>query len=280
MPTRLPRRRLPDLVIDDPDAAAAYILAAREHGLMAPFYLFHGANISEVIRPGDTVVDLGCGAATQLAMVARLNPLSNFIGVDVSQPMLAQAQDLISREGLNNVTVRQGDISDLSMLADASVDAVVSTMALHQLPDSACLARTYAVVARILKADGGIYMADFAHLKTQHAIDAVGNRHADRQPKLFTEDYLNALEAAFYLDDFRTAARPLLQRATLTATAPLALMVALKSPPRRGDDPALRASLAEMRRNLPDWQGADLADLVRGFRRNGMRCALLAQASG
>ncbi|HEX9172681.1 MAG TPA: methyltransferase domain-containing protein, partial [Telluria sp.] len=97
---RSPRRTEPDLVMDDPANVAAYVEAGREHAVMAPVYLFHAANICEVIRPGDTVVDLACGPANQLAMVARLNPHTNFIGVDLSPPMLAQAQELITRQGL------------------------------------------------------------------------------------------------------------------------------------------------------------------------------------
>jgi arsenite methyltransferase len=266
----------PDLVMDHHDNVAAYVEAGREHGVMAPVYLFHCANICEVIRPGDTVVDLACGPANQLAMVARLNPLTNFVGVDLSKPMLAQAQELITRQGLTNVTFRHGDITDLSMFADLSVDAVVSTMALHHLPDTDCLARTYAEVARILKADGGVYMVDFGHLKAQRSIDYFGNQYVDRQPELFTEDYINSLHAAFYINDFRKATQPLLPRAKLYSTIALPFMVALKSPGRRGDDPSLRAKLAEMKRNLPQWHHADFADLILHFRMNGMRCTMLA----
>jgi arsenite methyltransferase len=272
---RSPRRTEPDLVMDDPANVAAYVEAGREHAVMAPVYLFHAANICEVIRPGDTVVDLACGPANQLAMVARLNPLTTFIGVDLSAPMLEQAQELITRQGLSNVTFRHGDITNLSMFADGSIDAVVSTMALHHLPDSDCLARTYAEVARILKSGGGIYMVDFGHLKAQRSIDYFGNQYADRQPALFTEDYINSLHAAFYPQEFRKAAQPLLQRAKLYATIALPFMVALKSPARRGDDPALRATLAEMKKNLPQWHHADIADLIRHFGMNGMRCSLL-----
>jgi arsenite methyltransferase len=273
---RSPRIPEPDLVMDDPDNVAAYVEAGREHAVMAPVYLFHCANICEVIRPGDTVVDLACGPANQLAMVARLNPGTQFIGVDLSLPMLEQAHELISRQGLKNVSFRHGDITDLSMFATGSIDAVVSTMALHHLPDTDCLARTYAEVARILKPGGGIYMVDFGHLKAKRSIDYFANQYADRQPELFTLDYLNSLHAAFYIDDFRKAAQPLLRQARLYSTIALPFMVALKSPSRRGDDPALRARLAEMKKGLPDWHHADIADLIRHFRMGGMRCAALA----
>jgi arsenite methyltransferase len=266
----------PDLVMDDPANVAAYVEAGREDAVMAPVYLFHCANICEVIRPGDTVVDLACGPANQLAMVARLNPETNFIGVDLSEPMLEQARELIARQDLRNVTFRHGDITNLAMFADASIDAVVSTMALHHLPDASLLGRTYAEVARILKPGGGVYMVDFGHLKAQRSIDYFGNQYADRQPDLFTLDYINSLHAAFYLDEFKQAVAPLQGRANLHATFPVPFMVALKSATRRGPDRALSEQLAGMKKALPDWHHADIADMIRHFRLGGLTCKALA----
>lgn len=272
---RSPRVPEPDLVMDDPASVAAYVEAGREHAVMAPVYLFHGANICEVIKPGDTVLDLACGPANQLAMVARLNPDIQFIGLDLSLPMLEQARELITRQGLSNVSFRHGDITNLEMFGDQSIDAVVSTMALHHLPDVAALGKMYAEVARILKPDGGIYMVDFGHLKSARSIDYFANQYADRQPALFTLDYYNSLHAAFYIDDFRQAARPLLQRAELYSTIALPFMVALKSARRRGADPALAAKLAAMKQALPSWHHADIADLIRHFRLGGLACPIL-----
>jgi SAM-dependent methyltransferase len=267
----------PDLVMDDPENVAAYVEAGREHAVMAPVYLFHCANICEVIRPGDTVVDLACGPANQLAMVARLNPETKFIGVDLSAPMLERARELIERQGLKNVEFRHGDITDLSFFADRSVDAVMSTMALHHLPTLDLLCRTYAEVARILKQGGGVYMVDFGHLKSKRSIDYFAYQYADRQPALFTEDYYNSLHAAFYPDDFRKAVQPLEGRARLYSTIGLPFMMALKSAPRRTAAEAreLAAQLAHMKKNLPEWHKADHADLIRHFRLNGMACSLI-----
>lgn len=272
---RCPRTPEPGLVMDDPQQVAAYVEAGREHAVMAPVYLFHGANMCEVIRPGDTVLDLACGPANQLAMVARLNPHAQFIGLDLSRPMLEQAKALIDQQDLKNVNLREGDITDLSAFADASVDAVVSTMALHHLPDVSALARTYAEVARILKPGGGVYMVDFGHLKSPRSIDYFANQYADRQPELFTLDYLNSLHAAFYLQDIHQAAQPLLQRAKLYSTFLMPFMVALKSPPRRGADAELSTKLADLKQGLPDWHQADFADLTTFFRLGGLSCGLL-----
>ncbi|MDT1878833.1 class I SAM-dependent methyltransferase, partial [Acinetobacter baumannii] len=80
-----------------------------------------------------------------------MNPATRFIGVDLSAPMLERARELITRQGLTNVEFLHGDITDLSSFGDKSVDAVMSTMALHHLPTLDMLCRTYAEVARILK---------------------------------------------------------------------------------------------------------------------------------
>lgn len=272
---RNPRVTEPDLVMDDPDNVAAYVEAGREHAVMAPVYLFHCANICEIIRPGDTVVDLACGPANQLAMVARLNPATRFIGVDLSAPMLERARELITRQGLTNVEFLHGDITDLSSFGDKSVDAVMSTMALHHLPTLDMLCRTYAEVARILKDGGGVYMVDFGHLKSARSIDYFAYQYADKQPQLFTEDYYNSLRAAFYPDDFRQAVTPLEGRAKLYSTIALPFMMALKSAPRRAADPALAAELKRMRQRLPEWHKHDFTDLRRHFGMNRMHCSLI-----
>ena len=119
---RVPRIPEPDLIMDDPDKVAAFTRAGREDGVMAPVYLYHCAQVCEIVRPGDLVVDLGCGPATQLAMIARLNPESRFLGVDFSEEMLDRAKKHIDAEGLANVQFHKADVTQLGFLADASVD--------------------------------------------------------------------------------------------------------------------------------------------------------------
>lgn len=272
---RSPRVPEPGLVMDDPGQVDAYVRAGREDGVMAPVYLFHCANICEVIRPGDTVLDLACGPANQLAMVARLNPETRFIGLDLSEPMLEQARALVAEQGLGNVSFQHGDISDLAAFPDASIDALMTTMALHHLPDVATLELTLREAGRVLKPDAGIYLVDFGHLKAEHSIHYFAHQYQDRQPALFTLDYLNSLHAAFQLEDLRQAAEPLLDRARLYTTFLMPFMVAIKSPPRRPAEAALSARLGALRKALPKWHHADYSDLSTFFRLGGLRTRLL-----
>lgn len=275
---RSPRRTEPDLVMDDPEKVAAYTRAGREDGVMAPVYLFHCAQVCEVIRPGDTVVDLGCGPATQLAMVARLNPDVRFVGVDLSEEMLERARAYGAEQGLGNVAFQQADVTDLGFLGDASVDAVFSTVALHHLPDVDHLERTFAEVARVLRPGGGLYLVDFGHLKSEKSIEYFAYQYSDRQPELFTLDYLYSLRAAFPLADFqRLTDRHLAGRARVYSTFLMPFMVVVKSPPRAGEVPqGVRAGLAALRAALPSYHRTDLQDLRTFFRLGGLASPLLA----
>jgi ubiquinone/menaquinone biosynthesis C-methylase UbiE len=275
--TRERARRVPepDLVMHDPAKVAAYMEAGRPGGVMAPVYLFHCAQAGEVIRPGDVVLDLGCGPANQLAMVAALNREARFVGVDLSEPMLARARENLDREGLTNVELRREDISRLAGVADRSVDAVISTMALHHLPTVAHLEATFAAVDRVLKPDGGLYLVDFGHLNSERSIRHFAYQYADRQPELFTLDYLYSLRAAFSKEEFRRAGRAIAGRARLYSTFLSPYMVAFKSRPRCAGESAVRARIAQLRDGLPRHHRTDLGDLVTFFGLGGMRSSLL-----
>ena len=273
---RVPRVPEADLVMDDPGKVAAYVEAGRTDGVMAPVYLFNCAQACSVLRPGDTVVDLACGPANQLAMVAEVNPDCRFIGIDLSDPMLSRASEHIARRGLTNVELRRGDISNLRDIADASVDATLSTMALHHLPTVRHLEDTFREMARILRADGGVYVADFGRLKSKASIDYFGNQYADRQPELFTVDYLNSLHAAFSRSDFARASAALGSRARLYSTFLAPFMVAVKSAPRQRDDEAMRQALQSRARALPEHHRRDLADLQTFFGAGGLRTPVLS----
>lgn len=261
----------PTLVMDDPAQVASFHEAGLENGVMAPVYLFHAAQVCEVVRPGDTVVDLGCGPANQLGIIAALNPDVHFIGVDLSREMLDLAERNLNARGIRNVELREGDITALTDFPDHSVDAVFSTVVLHHLPDEPALFRCFSEVARVLKSDAGLYLVDFGHLKTVSAINYFAYQYADRQPELFTVDYLNSLHAAFELETWRSGHRSHLATiGRIHATFPVPFMVAIKSPSRRVLPGALLTELRQRRGSLPPHHQTDLKDLITFFRLGGL----------
>jgi SAM-dependent methyltransferase len=61
-------------------------------------------------RPGERVLDVGCGCgATALALAERVGGAGQVIGVDVSLPMLARAEERARSAGLRNVRFVNAD---------------------------------------------------------------------------------------------------------------------------------------------------------------------------
>ncbi len=77
-------------------------------------------------RPGERVLDVGCGAGkSTLALADRVGPEGAVTGLDLSEPLLARAEERRLEGGYRNVRFRQGDAQD-EALTPASADLVAS----------------------------------------------------------------------------------------------------------------------------------------------------------
>lgn len=267
----LPREPEPDLVMDDPAQVAAYGEAGRIDGVMAAAYLFHSARVSQVIQGCGSVLDLGCGPATQLAQIAELNPGIRFTGVDLSPTMLADAEKHVQALGLGNVAFRQGDITTLDGIADQSMGAVISTMALHHLPTLQHLEDCFASIQRVLKPGGALYLTDFGRLKSLKSVIFFAYMNARHQPHLFSLDYERSLRAAFVREEFEAlAARCLPRDADVISTfkVPFLVLVKTADKPLPGE---LRDRVKAMRSTLKPRYRRDLDDLRTFFRLGGLK---------
>ena len=202
-----PRVPEPDLVMESMAQTSSFSQAGENDGVLAFLYLYNALQITSVLQPGDRVLDLACGPANQLVQVARLNPDVRFVGLDASPAMLQCAQSTLTRAGVSNVELVQGDIVRLSKQEDASMDGVICTMSLHHLPDQNALCATLHEVRRVLKPQGRFYLMDFGRLK----LLSTQRFFADdlRQSAQFTEDYFNSLRAAFSVEELSAAVAPL-----------------------------------------------------------------------
>lgn len=267
LPERVPE---PSLVMDDPQQVADYFEACSVRGLMGGTYLFHTIQMCQVIAPGDVVVDLACGPAAQLAQVAQLNPDAQFVGVDLSPAMLERAGEHIASLGLTNVELRTMDITDLADFEDGTIDAVVSSMSLHHLPNEAMLMRTAAEMRRVLKIGGGVYLADFARLHSERSMDFFAHQHQPGQPALYTRDFANSLRAAFSLEQLQAAADAIASDTRLSRMAVVTLLAAIRTPTRHALSEALCERLRKLHGRLPPSAKADFRGIVRLFKRGGL----------
>ena len=99
------------------------------------------------LHPGDTVVDIACGTGLNFPVIERvIGPNGRIVGVDLTDAMLAHARDRIDTHGWTNITLVQADAADFEF--PAAVDAILSTYALSQVPESAeVIARGAAALA-------------------------------------------------------------------------------------------------------------------------------------
>jgi arsenite methyltransferase len=113
----------------------------------------------------ETVLDLGCGRGAVLLATAKLLPHGRAIGVDIwraDQTGNSQQNTLgnAELEGVaDRVEVRTADITDLPF-DDNSVDVIVSSLVVHNIPSSAARAKAISEAARVLRPGGQLALAD------------------------------------------------------------------------------------------------------------------------
>jgi len=88
------------------------------------------------LRPGATVVDMACGTGLNFPLLEKaVGPGGRIVGVDLTDAMLARAQDRIAKNGWSNISLVQSDAASFDF--PAGVDAILSTYALTQVPGCA-----------------------------------------------------------------------------------------------------------------------------------------------
>lgn len=109
------------------------------------------------LKPGENIVDVGCGAGIDTLIAARMvAPDGQAIGIDMTPAMLAKARAAAAEAGLDNVAFRQGYGEELPV-TDGWADAVISNGVLNLMPDKAAGLQE---MARVLKPNGRLQIGD------------------------------------------------------------------------------------------------------------------------
>lgn len=132
--SRRPRKRIPvQEELGDPAITDAFARAALmpQMGMIRQYV----AGRATKATTRGVAVDLGCGPGYLAVEMARQAPGLHVTGVDLSDEMLAEAEDYAQRHNMTpTVAFRNGDVQELPF-ADGSVDLVVSTLSLHHWRD-------------------------------------------------------------------------------------------------------------------------------------------------
>jgi len=109
------------------------------------------------IEPGQVVLDLGCGAGTDLLIAAQMTgPGGRAIGIDMTTAMLDRARASAAEMGLTNVALHESLIESLP-LEDACVDVVISNGVIDLIPDKEAV---FDEIDRVLRPGGRLQFAD------------------------------------------------------------------------------------------------------------------------
>lgn len=122
------------------------------------------------LRGDETVLDMGCGRGAVLCAAAKRLPGGRAIGVDLWQADQTDnsADATVANAALEGVAdrieVRTGDMTALP-LPDASVDVVVSNLAIHNIGSREGRRRALSEAARVLRPGGRLAIADLWEIR-------------------------------------------------------------------------------------------------------------------
>jgi arsenite methyltransferase len=150
---------------------------------------------ADVIREGDTVLDVGSGSGTDALIASALvGPEGTVFGLD----MTAAMRDKLARNardmGVTNVRVLAGTAEDIP-LPDASVDVVTTNGVLNLVPDKSQAA---AEIHRVLKPGGWVQVADIV-------LSSAPSDACRSKPELWAECIFGATRKDEYLRLFQDA---------------------------------------------------------------------------
>ena len=150
----------------------------------------------DVIKKGDTVLDIGSGSGTDVMVAARQVTNSGKVyALDMTEAMLNKLKGNMEDAGITNVEYLAGNADDEIPLPDNSVDVITSNGVINLIPDKGGVCKE---IMRVLKPGGYIQISDIVIGDKASELD-----ESKKNPRLWAECIVGAVDANDYVEMFR-----------------------------------------------------------------------------
>ena len=152
------------------------------------------------------LLDLGCGAGNYALKLVTQLPHADVTLIDLSQPMLARAQERVGAVCEGTITAVQGDVRELE-LGENQFDVIMAAAVLHHLREEAEWRAVFGKLYRALKPGGSLWISDLVEHGHTAVQTLMWQRYGDYLTGLKDEAYREHVFAYIEQED---SPRPLL----------------------------------------------------------------------